>query len=77
MAERITNAQIHEKIVALNGRMGEVIQELKALNGSVKQNAVKIAVLESREEQHSINWDRIINVITAIIVALVLAKLSL
>ena len=77
MAERITNAQIHEKVVALNGRMGEGIAELKELNGSVTANTTRIAILESREEQHSVNWDRIINIATAIIVALVLAKLSL
>lgn len=46
---------------------------LKELNGTVKGHSVEIAVMKSKQGEHTINWGRAVNVILAVIQACVIA----
>ena len=47
----------------------------ESLKQEVAEIKIKVAVLENREEHHSVNWDRVISVGMAIVQALILWKL--
>jgi len=64
----ITNKQIYDMLV-------EVRDQVKKLNGNVRTNTTDIAVLQEKVNTGGRSWDKLVGIGTAILTALILAKL--
>lgn len=91
MAQRVTNAQIlealsasearrHEQMESLRKELAEVKEQLRLLNGTVRQHSVDIALLQERVGSHGTNWWRvwqIVQFVLTLVLAAALAKIGL
>lgn len=72
----VTNQQILEAVESINKRLDKMNGKIEEHEKRLGLHDVFLAKLEVSEEHHSVNWDRVANVILTVINLIIAALLA-